>query len=671
MNVKTLKNEVQLKLELHAMAQPAVDAAAGNANNAAARVEAVIEQSNAATQNANSAASSANTATNEAWTAAQSAQKSATAADQAAANAHTEALLANAAAANANTAAQSAHSFGTEAVSIANAAAQEAVSISTTAANAANEAAAKADAARELLQGDLSALLDPKANVIIDTSAKAASHSLHAQDGRLGVTLYGKTTETGTGDKSPDNPYVISGVNAAQIHSGSANLIPNFTGDENWDIFGLTATKGADGAIILNGTVTRELSVRSDILGVQLQKNVKYTLSNEQALPAKVYLSVNNNPIMISPNGTKKTASVTEDKHLKNQIYIWASAGAVFENTVIAPMLVVGEEAVPYEPYNANVITPALLPDGAPLMGNSTVMDTVENDVLSGCDKTYTFNGTEGFGAFNAASWNTCAVVFASNTLSDIQGGVAPYSDRFAGRVMATSYSQEYVATHSTLTTYMYLSISFERLGISPTKDPATGIAAIKAYLAANPLTVFYRSTEYTPDKDLRVCKTVRKWKTIALDGTEAWSYDSKYDGFKVFGLNAGSANYVATIDNGTYICGQLPIVNNVYPMTGNGLFPYNMSGNTFILVRIDGINDLDSFKTYLAGRYANGNPIEITFRLATPETYMSNPLDLRKPTGITPVTVTGSGETAVTYPHDTKHYIDQKFDALAAALLS
>lgn len=33
--------------------------------------------------------------------------------------------------------------------------------------------------------------------------------------------------------------------------------------------------------------------------------------------------------------------------------------------------------------------------------------------------------------------------------------------------------------------------------------------------------------------------------------------------------------------------------------------------------------------------------------------------------------TETGSAETEVTYPHDTKHYIDQKFDALAAALLS
>lgn len=71
------------------------------------------------------------------------------------------------------------------------------------------------------IDSGISSLKDTKADAITNTSERAASHELYAQaDSPLRITLYGKTTERGTGDKSPDNPYVISGIDTATLYVG-------------------------------------------------------------------------------------------------------------------------------------------------------------------------------------------------------------------------------------------------------------------------------------------------------------------------------------------------------------------------------------------------------------------------------------------------------------------
>lgn len=677
MNVKTLKNEVQLKLELNAMAQPAVDAAdeakaaAGNANNAAARVEAAIAQSNTAIQNANAAASSANTATNEAWTAAQSAQKSATAADQAAANAHTEALLASAGAANANTAAQSAYASGTEAVSIANAAAQDAVSISTTAANAANEAAERANAARELLQGDLSVVLDPKANVIMDNSPKAANHEIHAQDGRLAVTLYGKTTETGTGDKSPDNPYVISGVDAARVQAGGKNLF-----DPGVSVSDYFSEKGVKPyAVNEDGTLTLTIQAGGqsfffrDVMlpiapPVTFSTHVKANVAADARFIVRI-LDKDKNILTTGCSGTyntyylgfwqKTSTTGAFDGNFtitnKNAAYVVFGIGFSSNSSVadwttltVSEMFAAYGADVPYEPYTANVITPALLPDGAPLHGNGTVDDTVENDVPSGCDKKIVLDGTEGYSSYGNGCWTT-------GIIPDYVSGTPVYSNWIKSGTGDDVYSGK-EAISATGTNNGSILIKIDGLNT----------AEMNTALTNRPLTVYYRSTDYTPEKDLRVCRVVRNWKTVTLDGTQTMNRVANYGDVTRFDIPS------LGIKSGTVVKSERfnPITagaQNTEGMAAHG------SNDTLILqIKTSRLSTDDA-----AGlkAYFEANPEVITYQARTEATYMTDPLPLRKPDGIMPVTVTGSAETAVAYPCDTKSYIDRKFDALAAALLS
>lgn len=449
----------------------------------------------------------------------------------------------------------------------------------------------------EQLKSDVSSLKDHKADAIMDTSARAASHELHAQDGPLAVTLYGKTTETGTGDKSPDNPYTISGVDAAQVCAGGKNLFDISKIDAKYITDNKTITASTPGyhCDLYAGGVGSGVKVPLDVLD-----RLPYVTAGQYVLTYDIVTDDSKSLLlrMVGEDGAVSTpassgnfdgtgAIYTIDHPTRITIRRSGNVTATISNLMLTP----GTEVVPYEPYNANVITPALLPDGAPLMGNGTVDDTIENDVLSGCDKKVTLNGTE--------------EIFAATSTTDIKRYQVAYvlenavpattwnvGNGCSSHLISTSYSWDALTAGK----YAVMSAASIILAFKATEVP--NVAAFRAWLAEKNPTFFYRSTAYTPDKDLRACKVTRKWKQI-----------ESYAGGTV---PSGYVSSTGGLDTGAQV---------VYP-------------------------------------------------LATPEVYMTDPLDLRKPTGIMPVTVTGSDETAVAYPCDTKTYIDRKFDALAAALI-
>ena len=255
------------------------------------------------------------------------------------------------------------------------AAAQEARDAGTQAVAIAQDAAGEALAAAETVQS----IYEVKADAIMDESARAASHSLHAQDGPLAVTLYGQTTETGTGDKSPDNPYTISGVDAAMVHVGSKNLFDVSRAVVHGSAYGLTITKNGD-EITIKGTATTTNAYASfAILHADEQK---------AELAGKGYAVT---PFAVS-GATVKLYGLRSSNESTISATVALTEGVAFESKF--RVMVSDGTHTAYEPYNANVITPVFLPDGAPLMGNGTVDDTIENDVLSGCDKYVILDGS-------------------------------------------------------------------------------------------------------------------------------------------------------------------------------------------------------------------------------------------------------------------------------------
>lgn len=388
------------------------------------------------------------------------------------------------------------------------------------------------------LGNDVSQLKDTKADAILDTSARAASHTLHAQRGRISATLFGKTTETGSGDKSPDNPYTISGVETATINVGGV----------------------------------------------------------EHILP--------------------------------------------------------------------------LLPDGAPLMGNGTVDGIVENDVRSGCDKNIVLNGTQTLYSYSVSTWGQYVCAYTRDA-ADILKATKPYCDRISSGIDPFD-NREYVASNSGENGYLYIKLSADRIGLESITTAEAGLAALNAYLSANPLKVYYRSTDYTQDKELRVCRVERKKKRIELTGNETFSIQSVNANNIVNVLFEARLNkwpYIASGLNSSHFANQTSGIANT---TGDGIYLAD-NNNFYIRIKASRLSSatLDGVKAYIKSFADIGKPITLEYNVATSEVYMTDRVEARKPDTLTTdtVTVTGSGETAVEYPHDAKHYTDQQHDSLARAV--
>lgn len=545
-------------------------------------------------------------------------------------------------------AAQEARNAGAQAIADANAAGDAAKA---TAQAAADDATAAAETAR--------ATIYTRAMAIPDESALAASHELHAQkDYPLNVTVNGYTYQEGEGDPSPDNVRPIHGLDAARVHAGGKNLLPQMT-YYNYPYLGLVSIN-ADGRLSVSG------------------KGVDAILFFDLSYPIKPHDGLK--AVIINDSGNKinwglvinytNTARIRFDKEVANKatgtvnlgsydglIYklgIYLHPGMDYDGSI--SVMLRYDDGTNYEPYRANTINPPLLPDGAPLMEG----DTVENDVLSGCDKVITFDGSDDEG-WARSSQDTC---FYRSTDEGIPSNASlVFTNKFPVKLYSGS---SFVKDHD-----IFGLNNQEAISMSMYMNPSgiTDIDDFKAYLAANPLTVYYRSTEYTPDKDLRVCRVVRKRKAITLDGSETWTYilyEASVGGLYYFRFDptgmAISGNYVAA----DIKCSRLPVTTAA--QTATGVQSISGDANGRLRIAIDGITTEDELRSYLAEKN-----IEVEYPLATPEIYYTDPLPLLPPAALVSetVTVTGSGETEVEYAHDTKHYIDSKISELVTLALA
>lgn len=394
----------------------------------------------------------------------------------------------------------------------------------------------------------LSAQKDTKADAIMDESARAASHSLHAQNGGMNVTLYGQTVETGSGDKSPENPYTIGGVGAADIHVGGKNLfdISKIKKDLITDDKTITTTARGYHYDLYSGTIGSGLVVPLDVLD-----RLPFVTSGQYVLTYDIETELNTKAVlirMVNEDGTVSTPEVSGKQDGTGDIItinrptrITVRRSTNEPATITNLMLTPGTDVIPYEPYNANTYALPLLPDGQPLFDG----DTIENDVL-------------------------------------VDG--------------------------------------------------------------------------------VRKCRVTKKWKRFEISGGFTYSSsDGRYARCAVNGLK----NVERTrADGSNLICNQLMPWNGSVADTPVNTIQIIPTQSSQLYVNLNNLADLDAINAHFAK-----NPLVFVGLLTTPEIYVTDPIDIRKPSGIKPVVVAGSGETSVTYPHDTKHYTDQQHDSLAGAV--
>ena len=530
----------------------------------------------------------------------------------------------------------SAAAAGQEAKDTASAAGQEAKD---TANAAAADAAAAAQTARETIY--------TRALAILDDSPLAASHSLHAQrDYPLNVTVNGYTYQEGEGDPSPDNVRPIHGLDAAQVRAGGKNLL--LTNSVYKNIGGILCEGDGNGVLKYSGTrdtsgYAFDVNLVAPLVILPGLKFVCDTTSGSGP-HSFVFYREDGTPIALSyqSGGSFAVYDLSEYAYQKIvRMSDWVH-GSVEYNQTTKIMLTYSDDAT-FEPYNAAVINPPLLPDGKPLMEG----DTVENWVKSGCDIGRWLDGSE--------------------DEEFVLVGSVPGGTRFFYRCVP--YCQQNSVCYSSQLPYgtgRAPSVTIAQNNDMSIYYPNVAtVDELRAALASNPLFVAYRSIDYTPDKDLRVCKAERTKAQYILNG------DNTYNVLDVSGNVCFTT--AAKHAKGNVIGMKCTHFTPRFEATPGSIYISGTSANVMYIYPNTGITTVDAFKAYLAEQDAAGTPVIVTYELATPEVYMTDPLPLLPPETLDSdtVTVSASGETEVEYAHETKHYIDSKVSELVTLALA
>ena len=398
-------------------ATDAANEAAESANAASDKVDEAVSSANAATANANRAAASADASAATASAAAGGAQEAKEAADTAASGANTAAEQARTAAASANTAAGTADTAASNANAVA-----DAVQAKLDAGELKGE---KGDTGPEGPQGvsgvyvgggdmpeGYTVQVDPTGDMLCYTAGESDDRYANVLTGTASgpvaaledvsptgalrrAAVLGATAETGSGDKGPDNPYTLAGVQPTKVTVCGRNLAANPR---------------------FNAVDQFSPCVYADC---ELQPNTKYTISlyvpageayytNENLFAKIVYLPVSTGGIYSAEATTKPTISNTDPKQYatgKGWTLLKTQSGTTASGNARDLQIEFGDTATPYEPYTGQTIT---LPALASLYGDGTVCD--EYDAVSGVEtrrwKRVVFDGTENWGLSRTESGN-------------------------------------------------------------------------------------------------------------------------------------------------------------------------------------------------------------------------------------------------------------------------
>ncbi len=422
-------------------ATDAANEAAENANAAADRVDESVSSANTAAANANRAAASADasaatamsaagtatTAAGAANTAASQAQAAKAAADTAASGADASAEQARTAAANANTAAGTANTAASNANAIA-----QTVQAKLDAGELKGEKGDKGDTGPEGPQGvsgvyvgsgempeGYTVQVDPTGDMLCYTAGESDDRYANVLTGTASgpvaaledvsptgalrrAAVLGATAETGEGDKSPDNPYTLAGVQPTKVTVCGKNLL-------DLSVFAL---KSAGTAVYRDGKIT--------VTGANSWAGT--ALIFDAVFPPATYCITKNgaNRLISDSNEIPRAISNSAYKGYGREFYsntydetLRFTATKPFRvgfvcvagDSVVYPQIEIGDTATPYDPYTGQTITLSAL---APLYGDGTVCD--EYDAVSGVEtrrwKRVVFDGTENWGLSRTESGN-------------------------------------------------------------------------------------------------------------------------------------------------------------------------------------------------------------------------------------------------------------------------
>lgn len=282
--------------------------------------------------------------------------------------------------------------------------------------------------------------------------------------------------------------------------------------------------------------------------------------------------------------------------------------------------------------------------------------DTLITKVKSGCDKVLVLDGSQACDT---------VTVLRNVVRLNVRAGLSSFSE------IPLSYSDRLPIVHDynldTPHFYIRSSDGFVQCFLSKEWLETYDNAGVQKYFSANPLTVWYRSANYTPAADIAAALETHQQAVLVLDGTEGWTWNkSEHEN----GIYRGVLRNVSPQGKNGF-----PVCSHAKPQTTftntNGV---TAEGGTFTLAfpNIQTESGLTDFKAYLAAQYAAGTPVTIVYELATPLVYAHEPVDfIASPDeeGAWVITGEADGTVSAEYNKDITYAFNELQSAVLAAI--
>lgn len=449
------------------------------------------------------------------------------------------------------------------------------------------------------------------------------------------ITAYGENAQGGT----TDAPVALTGVDSVQVCG--KNMLPNKAKTNT--VAGITYTVNPDKSVTAKGTATSWSNIVIDA-DFSLPAGT-YTL-NSNIQTAGVSLVIGKDTSGKKNIAVSSTASktFTLSDSIKHCVAYIAVAPDSVVDTIIRPMLNLGNTAMPYEPYQGSVTQ---LPIPRALHEVGDVRDICRTRVKSVYDKRIVLSSADGF-TFSNNAGNGYARFYKAYNSARLSPIASDWLPGYAKTAYNATNEGVYSADSDAGAISIVLSIKRLTAAGATSGDTSTYLTAASAIFAATPLTVYYQSTDYNGTNGLDVMESTYNVGFLELDGTEDVVFDTYGNTQKRirFDLDRNAiARYALKFSHGNP--GDTPTV------TGG----ISASFNRDVLNRLQiicspdtwtalGVTDTATAKTWLAAQKAAGTPVQVAYQLATPEVYATDPVDFDNAAG--PLIIMTGGELEV-----------------------
>ena len=416
------------------------------------------------------------------------------------------------------------------------------------------------------------------------------------------ITVEGATSQPGSGDPSPENIRMIDGIGmydqCVVLDGSSDEAYVHYSTWTNPNAFAVEDLR-------LPASVTSSPTIVAQLKSSRFKDGGSY---NNVATGNKnePFISGRENALIVSvPNCTTESEARAYIK--AHPLTVWYRSVDFYKCK--GPFYYVHEVSdgteSPYKAIGIELNSPLF--DG----------DSLEIGGLSGFDQMVVLDGSEEYAHHTSWIGNPPAFEVIK---AELASAPMPYTPTKVPALASSAFASGLSFDAVVSSNFSYPVISGRDDNFVVSIPGITSPTEAKAYFQAHPLTVFYKSVNYTPEADIAVALESHVKKLKLFDGTEDLSTLVGYFEHIIpddvsSGTNLGLAKKTQKASHGT-------IANADGKPGSNYYWAYTENHTRKIRLKVAGVSDIPGLKSFLSSQYSAGTPVQLVYELASSATY-------------------------------------------------